>query len=168
MEVNMKRGLPILIIVLSILMLSCTGKQGPTGPKGEKGDHGEIGPQGPAGVQGPTGPTGNKGDKGDKGDPGNKGDKGDPGQSGTQRYVYYSLTPVPYATTCYTIPEVTSDATRIVSLTVYARWDGQTSWFEIPAYFAGQSGYGSLYYFSEGQVCVDQLLGAWLAFVIIK
>ena len=172
---KMKRAFSILLLVLLLQMLGCTGKQGATGPQGEKGDHGETGLQGPAGVQGPTGPagptgpTGPKGDKGDKGDPGNKGDKGDPGQSGTQRIVRYSTSPVPTNSTyCYTIPELTNLSNSMVSITVYTRLDGLTTWWPLPTYFQGSPDFGPSYLFGEGQLCVLQCKNQWIAIVIIK
>jgi hypothetical protein len=51
-------------LILSIVILSCTGEDGAIGPKG---DTGMPGPKGDTGAQGPKGDTGPKGEKGDPG-----------------------------------------------------------------------------------------------------
>jgi hypothetical protein len=154
----MKRACSLLAILLTLTLVTVQcSKEGPMGPKGDKGDIGDIGPQGPTGIQGPTGAEGPKGDKGDS------------DSTAAHRYVYYSLTVVPTnGSHCYSMPIVTGDPTKMVSLTVYARLEGTSLWFEVPLYFEGDANAGKFYYFYEGNVCVDQLANCWLAFVIIK
>ena len=62
--------LVLLLAVVSMLAIACTGEQGPAGPAGAAGAAGAAGPQGPEGPQGGTGPRGNTGAPGQPGPPG--------------------------------------------------------------------------------------------------
>ena len=56
-----------MIVLATLLVAACTGKDGPAGPTGPQGSTGTTGPQGPqgvAGVQGPIGPAGAPGQAG--------------------------------------------------------------------------------------------------------
>jgi hypothetical protein len=62
----------ILMALVLVPLVCCTGPQGDTGLQGPKGDTGPQGPQGDTGPQGPKGDTGPQGPKGDTGPQGPK------------------------------------------------------------------------------------------------
>jgi hypothetical protein len=66
----------IIIALIVVPLVACTGQQGPQGPagpqgpQGEKGERGPMGPPGESGTRGPVGPEGPPGPEGDEGPPG--------------------------------------------------------------------------------------------------
>jgi len=52
------KKLPILVLFLTILILSCEGPEGPAGPEGDQGPQGDQGFRGYSGDPGPPGPPG--------------------------------------------------------------------------------------------------------------
>lgn len=60
-----------ILVITTLVLLSCSSSQGPQGPKGDKGDPGPAGPQGPEGPRGPQGAQGVQGIQGLQGPPGN-------------------------------------------------------------------------------------------------
>ena len=88
-----RKGAPatlFLTLVLSLVVIACTGsagEQGPPGPQGAAGRPavaGETGPAGPQGPKGEPGPTGNPGSPGPPGVPGFPGPPGPPGEDAPQ------------------------------------------------------------------------------------
>ena len=80
---------PMLIVLLiMVLVMACSGQQGPAGlagsqgPVGPAGAEGPQGPTGPAGLQGPEGPGGATGTAGPTGPQGPEGPRGAAGPAG--------------------------------------------------------------------------------------
>jgi hypothetical protein len=67
----------IIIALIVVPLVSCSGPQGPAGPSGQQGPQGEKGERGPAG---PKGETGSMGPPGEPGEPGPAGPRGPAGE----------------------------------------------------------------------------------------
>jgi hypothetical protein len=67
----------IIIALIVVPLVACTGPQGPQGPSGP------AGAQGPKGDRGPMGPPGDPGQRGPVGPAGPAGPQGEPGPAGT-------------------------------------------------------------------------------------
>ena len=82
----MKKKILISLLVLSVILITavgCTGDIGPVGAVGPPGPQGELGAQGSIGPQGKTGPAGLQGNQGIPGPAGPVGPRGLTGQQGS-------------------------------------------------------------------------------------
>ncbi|MCR9226693.1 MAG: hypothetical protein NXH90_04630 [Flavobacteriaceae bacterium] len=118
----------ILIVVLGVVFIGCSGEDGQDGTMGAQGEQGPIGPQGQQGEQGPTG------------------GQGEPGEDGNANVIaspwfpeQFSNNPVSYDQFHIEDEAFTSEILNSGTVLVYGR-DG-VSTVPIPVVFSNQSYY---------------------------